>query len=337
MPDLSAMVSDAHWMPHRFDAQTNRVLFARLDRTTINAQAFLADYQPASGDQQWVEAGALTELARQGSASIPAGRLHFVFHSAFVRSTLLSRAMDFPGSSIGLSEPGILNDLAYAPQQARELLPAVLQLLARPFATGEAVIVKPSNTANGLIPAMMAHDGASQAILLTGPVENFLRSVHKKGMFGRRWARRLYSHVMQFAPLDLGMSPSDQFEATDLQYAGLAWFLQQRHFAMLLDGTLGGRMRSLESDAFNTKRAHTLQATSKFMQLNLADDAIEAMVSGPVFSTHSKGGGDIGERLSSEAEAADSKVVDEEIAMVAQWIGQIAQQAGVAGLSRPLL
>lgn len=333
MPESNDLFGDAGWYPHRYDAQNKRVLFARLDRQQIRGLTFLADHKPADSDQAWISAA---DLAKLDTSTIPAAPLHFVFHSAFVRSTLLTKALDVPGSVLGLSEPAILNDLAYAPQDAQQLLSKVLALLGRPFGEAEAVVVKPSNTANGLIPAMMTDRPQAKAILLTGSVTNFLRSVHKKGMFGRRWGRRLYSHVMQFAPLDLGMSDSDKFEATDLQYAGLAWFLQQRHFAMLLDGGIGNRMRSLESDAFNKSRGQTLTAIDQLMGLGMGDAAIAEMVAGPVFTTHSKGGGDIGERLEAEAKAADSAVVEEEIAMVAQWIGQIGQQAGVGGLTRPL-
>jgi C4-dicarboxylate-specific signal transduction histidine kinase len=74
-----------------------------------------------------------------------------------------------------------------------------------------------------------------------------------------------------------------------------------------------------------------------FMALGIGSDAIAHMIESPVFTTHAKGGGDIGERLETEAKAADSQIVEEEIAMVAQWIGQISQQAGVSGLRNPLL
>ena len=37
--------------------------------------------------------------------------IHFIFHSAFCASTMLVRALDVPGSAMGISEPVILNDM----------------------------------------------------------------------------------------------------------------------------------------------------------------------------------------------------------------------------------
>jgi hypothetical protein len=46
--------------------------------------------------------------------------LHFVFHTAFCCSTLLARALDVPGSSMGLKEPSVLVDFASVWLQRRQ-------------------------------------------------------------------------------------------------------------------------------------------------------------------------------------------------------------------------
>jgi len=333
VPQKSEVLASSEWLPHYYDAQGQRVQFVRLERDKIRELTFLADYQPSGGqDSCWLTAEEIN------NESVRPGTLHFVFHTAFARSTLLTRALDMPGFSIGLSEPKILNELAIGGPKARELLKPILRLLARPFADGEAVVVKPSNTANGLIEEMLSYNEQSRALLLTGTLESFLRSVNKKGMMGRRWVRRLFTHIMQFAPLDFGMSQSEQFEATDLQYAGLTWLLQQRQFAMLLSSNAGARMRSLDSDHFNSEREQSLSKLSTFFEIDAPPEQIRAIVEGPVFNTHAKLGGDYKSRIEIEEQGAESSVVEEEIALVAQWVRQVAQMAGIDWpLARPLL
>ena len=53
----------------------------------------------------------------EGRAAVLAARgtdapIHFIFHSAFCLSSVLARAFDMPGTSMGLKEPMLFNDLA---------------------------------------------------------------------------------------------------------------------------------------------------------------------------------------------------------------------------------
>lgn len=332
MPDVDKIIANPHWLPHRYDAHRQRVQFVHLDRDAIRSLTFLADHQSrGQHDSTWL---AISQLR---SGRIAAGKMHFIFHSAFARSTLLTRALDIPGKCFGLSEPGVLNDLAAAGPDALPALTPILQLLSRPFGPGEVMVIKPSNAANSLITAILSARYDMKALLLTSSIESFLRSVHKKGMMGRRWARRLYTYLMQFTPVDLGMSTADQFEATDLQYAGLAWFLQQRQFAILLSSSEGHRLRSLDSDRFNNKRFEALASLSQLFGVRATSNELRSVIGGPTFTTHSKLGGDFEAQIQCEAEAAESGVVEEEVAMVAQWVRQISQAAGISWpLARPL-
>src|SRR4029453_4682467 len=99
----------------------------------------------------------------------------------------------------------------------RRRLELVLRLLARPFDRGEAVIVKPSNFANGLIlPAFDANPG-SPPVRLYSDLPPFLRSLVKRGLFGRIFGRRLYSYVASWTSLDFGYTPAETFCQTTLQ------------------------------------------------------------------------------------------------------------------------
>lgn len=325
MTDASTLSRDPEWLPHRIDPGAGTLQFLHIPRGALSAPQFLADRTPATpADAAQLPLGALAALQPE------TGPLHFLFHTAFCRSTLLVRALDIPGVATGLSEPGILVSLTNMGEAGHPLIKPMLDLLARRHPGGEAaVVVKPTNHANRLIPALLDTRPDAKAVLMTNPLPAFLAAVVRKGMMGRRWGRQLYLEMMSYAGMDLGMDAREQFAMTDLQAAGLAWFLNQRYFAMLLD-RYPDRLRTLDGDVFNARRADTITAIASLFELPLDAAQAAGVVEGPVFSTHAKRGGDFSATEAMDSERAQSPLVEEEIAQVGQWVELIARQAGLA-------
>ncbi len=324
MADFSDILTDPCWLPHGYDASSRAITFIRIDRDRLAQSAFLADAVPAAGTQP-----VAIPLDVIAAAQFDAAPLHFIFHTAFCRSTLLARALEQPGLCAGLSEPGIIAKIG---NTGPDVTAQVLRLLARGWGEGEAVFVKPTNHANALIPAMMDARADAKAILMTNPLPSFLSAVIRKGMMGRRWGRQLYLEVMSYAGMDLGMDGAEQFAMTDLQAAGLAWFLNQRYFDALIrkyDGQGKGRVRVLDGDAFGAQPAQTLEAAGRFTGIALGAKTAQAIASGPVFTADAKTGEDYAAKSARDTAATQSPVVEEEIAKVGEWIGMIAAQAGV--------
>lgn len=330
--DPTTICADPHWLPHAFDPQSRRIQFVKVDAAAFAAPAFLADWKPqTASDQVWIAASDV--LAMQPET----GPLHFIFHTAFCRSTLLVRALNIPEVSIGLSEPGIIASLASAgaaqPGLAQQLIAPCLNLLARPHDGTRAVFVKPTNHANMLIPAMLQARPDARAILMSNALPAFLRSVNRKGMMGRRWGRQLYWEVQGYAPLDMGMDARETFAMTDMQAAGAAWLLNRRLFA---DVTVrfGGtgetaRVMPLDGDAFNTARTKTIAAIADFTGTPLTPQQAEQAATSPIFTTHAKQGGDFAAQEAGANQASTSAAVEEEIAKVAEWVELIAGQLGL--------
>ena len=262
MGDHAAVLDDAHWLPHRFDPARGTVEFIRLARERLAAPAFLADAVAAS--PQDICAIPLAEVAAHHPPQAPQ---HFIFHTAFCRSTLLVRALEQPGLCAGLSEPGVIASLVNAGPAAQGAIAPVARLLARPWGAGEngaePVFVKPTNHANMIAGALLEARPEARAALMTNPLPSFLRAVVRKGMLGRRWARTLYLEMMGYAGMDLGMDGREQFAMTDLQAGALAWFLNQR-FLIALEQRFGARVRVLDGDAFGADPAGTLAAVGRF-------------------------------------------------------------------------
>lgn len=316
-PDLAVLRDDPAWMPHRIDWQRREIAFARIPSARLADAGFLFEFEAEDeGDVMRVP------LDTVASMSPTPANLHFIFHTAFCRSTLLVRALNIPGHSIGLSEPPIIADLVAGGETAGPFIVPLLGLLARPRQPGEAVFVKPTNHANRLIPKLLDAAPNARAILMTNPVEPFLRSVRKRGLMGHRWGRKLFLELQGYAGMDFGMPPEETFAMTDLQAAGAAWLLNQRYFAQLSTSRFGKRLRILDGDYFDTHRGETLSAIMQFVGINDLPPA-EALGVSSAFNQHSKFGGE-------HHEADPDTLSREEIGQVRHWLELVGQQMDLA-------
>jgi hypothetical protein len=128
-----------------------------------------------------------------------------------------------------------------------------------------------------------------------------------------------------------GIDPQTCAGLTDLQMAGLGWMLNQYGFHQQLTAApYADRIASLDGDRFNAQRLATLRAAASFMQLDVADEVISAIASGPVFREDAKLGGDYAAKQAADDARSRSAVVDEEIAEVEQLVARNAQQLGFA-------
>ena len=309
--------TDSNWIPHKVDLQRQTVQFVRVPAAQFAATGFLFEYEPSDpADQRSLT---FDQVAQISVEPLP---IHFIFHTAFCRSTLLSRALNIPGISMGMSEPGIIADLASGGTQAEPLIAPLLRLLARKREGVEAIFVKPTNHANRLIPTLLRAQPDAKAVLMTNSVSPFLQSVRKRGLMGHRWGRRLYLEMQSYAGVNLGMSPEEQFSMTDLQAAGLAWLLNQNYFTQLASSEFGSRLRTLDGDFFNDNRGETVEAVLAFCGVPLPKQKVKALSSQQAFAEHSKLGGSVG------IESPDDTTV-KEIGQVGHWTTLIAEQMKV--------
>lgn len=334
MSTAAIILPDPDWLPHSYDPTSDKVGFVRLGPEARKQQVFLADFRPQSdADAAWLDADTVR------SSQVQSPKVSFVFHSAFCRSTLLVKAIDEFDSAVGLSEPLIVNSLQAnsGNPKARSLIGPVLSLLGRAGAGASTVVIKPSNFANGLIPLLLSANAAEQALFLYGNLRDFLISVLKKGLQGRIWARKQLMHNRQTIPIVLGMDERAYFELTDLQAAALAWLLHLGQFNHLAR-TGESRIATLQSNDLAEYPEAALKRIVRYFKLDVDHTEVNAVADGPVFSRHAKLGGNYSRIVAKETHDAMSKVTEEEIAQIEQWIDIIAAQLGIAlPLARDLM
>lgn len=326
---LRDIMADAQWLAHRYDPGHDAFQLRYVPRRRHAEVPFLTDEHLGEIDPLVVRAG-------EAIANAPSpGPLHFLFHSAFCCSTLLAAAFDVPGVAMGLKEPVVLNDIvgwrhrgASGPQVAR-VLDQSLNLLARPFARGESIIVKPSNLINPLIPAIMTMRSQARALLLYAPLNAYLASIARKGMWGRLWVRDAFVKLARegmMAPI--GVSPDDFFGLTDIQVAAMGWLAQQHQFARLVH-QFGDRVATLDSDTLMDLPSDAMTALARLYGAPLDAGKIRAIVDGPVFARDSKTGAvfDRGQRAHDAQRGID--LYREEVEKVGTWARVLADKAGI--------
>lgn len=324
--DVQQIVADPAWLAHRYVESHDAVQFVPLSREGHAAATFITDeHLPADlPRRQFARADAV-------AAAAPPAPVHFVFHSAFCCSTLIARAFDRPGVAAALKEPLILNDMVgwrrrgAAPRDVAEVTDGALRLLARPFQPGEAVIIKPSNIVNGLIPLLMALRPDACALFLHAPLPVFLTSVAKKGLDGRLWVRELLAGYRRDGLLQrLGFDDEALFGQTDLQVAATGWLAQQALFAELLP-KLSGRAASLDSETLLDRPCDAMAALSRHFGVAApGENEITA-----AFGRNSKSGEAYG-RSEREAEYAGAATAHrDELDKVSTWAEAVAERVAV--------
>lgn len=336
LPSIDDVMTSAEWLAHRYDPGHDAFHMLPVARARHAAVPFLTDEYlvPTQAPMVLRRADAMERAA-------PPAPIHFIFHSAYCCSTLLAAACDMPGTAMGVKEPVLLNDLvgwryrgAKGPDVAR-ILDDALRLLARPFGPGEAVIIKPSNIVNPLMPAIMSLRPEARALLLHAPLDAYLGSIARKGMWGRLWVRDLFGKLAREGMLSgLGIAPADYLGLTDIQVAAAGWLAQQQQFQMVTQ-RLGQCVATLDSETLVARPSDSLAALARLFGLNITADRIKSIVEGPVFARDAKMGRDFAPGQRAQEARLGLDMHREEVEKVSQWAVLLANNADIP-LTLPL-
>jgi hypothetical protein len=335
--DLASVIRDGRWLAHRYDEVADTIRFRFVDREAHASVTFLTDAELGEGEEISFPRAECLAQVRQFDPPPP----RFIVHSAFCCSTMLARAFDMKGMSLGIKEPVILNDVAGLqlrggdPRQVAAALDVALWLLARPIAAGEAMVIKPSNVFNPLLPAVRAMRPATPVLLLHAPLETYLGSVARKGLDGRLWVRELMWKLIRLGQVHrFGYSEEELFRQSDLQVAALGWLAQQASFAELASEG-GEQVRTLDSEILIERSQECMAALGDLFALSF--DA-EAVASGPAFRRHSKHGASFSAEERARERNEGLAAYAAEIGMVLGWSEAVARHCGISvRLPAPLL
>lgn len=326
---VNDIVNNPDWWPHRYDPVRDHIHFIKATRDDHRAAVFLTDDYLGGASQP-------SPISRQQTANaVKQAPLHFIFHSAYCCSTLLARACDIPGVSMGLKEPVMLNDImgwklrGAATDKMTPALQDILTILARPFADNETVIVKPSNLVNALAPQILQMRPDSKAIFLYAPLEDFIGSIARKGMWGRLWARDLMVKQLRTGMIDLGLEGDDYLGLTDLQVAAVGWLAQHALFSRICQELGPGRIGAINSARLMKSPEPALDSIFQHFGLDMDVNSLRSIIDGPVFNSHSKTNEAFDAKSRDSDRITGSEVHADEIGKVSLWAKAVAQNAGI--------
>jgi len=334
MNDVSVrdVVQNPEWLPHTYDPEGQTLIFVHVPRDARSRLRFLFD-EHFKGNFSKVSAG-LSEVEAEIS-SAQRGPIHFIFHTSFCGSTLLTRALEIPGVATSMSEPAVMINIANRlirsnDRSNMERLELVLRLLERPLAAGESVVAKQSNFANRVAGPALSMRKESRAVLLYSDLETYLISSLKRGMWGRILGRKWFNYLRSWSPLQLGFDANEILELTDMQAASLAWLMQIHHFGELAKA-FGSRVMLLESGDMFAAPADALHRVMTLFGLAQTEKDAADIAAGPIFAKHSKF---MDRDYSVEERQRETEAVGnanaEEIAMVVKWLSSFAGHHGVS-------
>ena len=190
--------SSPAWFLHRLDSAASLGSYVRTTAERLRRAAFI-DGREVFWDAEEVHSLVLDgQLSDQCSAP-PS----FLFHVSFCGSTLLGQILDQPGRSLVLREPQALADLASQQSSLTAKDPGSLAVLCdlviRETATlrtpGEAAVIKPSNWANSLTPALCDAQGGANAVFLSMDCAQFVAAVFRGGRDRLAYTARAAAHL----------------------------------------------------------------------------------------------------------------------------------------------
>lgn len=291
--DANKLLVSPDVFPQRLEAAD--LIFVSMSRDTYQRSIFTdVNRAVTAGSEAWaVPLGELLALVDRHRKPLPAPA--FIFHIAHCGSTLLSRAIDRPGSSLVIREPMVLRQLAADPhlqrtdipldQAAQRCLDALIYLLSRQYQADERVVVKANVPVNFMLPALNQQLANPAGVLLYCSPDAYLVAALKSPE-RRAWAK----HVCQ--EMATGIHSIEHLAGIDIaalsaaQSAALLWLAQMVKFQAALDAN--ERLRALDCEAFYDSPADVIRRCCEHFDIDMPATEADAISNSELFSRYAK-------------------------------------------------
>lgn len=226
-------------------------------------------------------------------------RQHFIFHHAFVCSTLLARCLAHSGAFFSLKEPQILRRLSDLKVEAPRagptdpgwgrLVSTHLRLLAKDYSRGGQVVVKASNVANNLVEDVVQQAPDSRLLYVHSTLPQFLVANLKKPHETRDKIPALLTRVAGYADfLDRCPRFRDLDSASFLQACAVLWLCSHHNFFRHAGHSAESRARTLAMNDFLERPAATLDRVCRLFGHEPSAEELARMTAGDVLQRHAK-------------------------------------------------
>ena len=233
--------------------------FLVVDELMLDRSPFIdIRFEPLAKAQFWVNTAELFALEARHDIARP--QPAFIFHHAFVCSTLLARCLNQIETFFSLKEPWIFRRLSdykransklAASPRWREWFCSYVQLLCRNFSTGRTPVIKVTNVANNLLADVLRFLPGSPVLFLYCDLESFLVSNLKKPGDTRQKVPALAQGALGDGDFLREHADLPDVSRLDfLQVCGLYWLVSLYNFRDSMRKHPDARVRTLDVEDF---------------------------------------------------------------------------------------
>ena len=264
----------------------------------------------------------------------------FIFHHAFVCSTLMARCLNQIDAFFSLKEPWVMRRLADFKRAQGSRLPAgqwgemftcYLGLLAKNYHTGRTPVIKVTNVANNLLTDVLKYLPGQKILYLYSDLESFLVSNLKKPHETQIKMPALAAAFLSDGDFAQRFPHfSDLKRLSFLQVCALIWLVNLYNFQRSAEKFSPLNVKTLEMKNFLADMTGSLQRLSRFFGHAATAMEIGRMVDPEVTQTDAKH-----QHLSYGRQLKQTEVTQVlanhsvEITKVMHWINPLVEELGV--------
>jgi hypothetical protein len=326
---------------HLFDyiPSAGRSKFLVVDERLLDQAPFIdIRFEPLAQAQFWIDTAQLLELESSHDIVRPAPV--FVFHHAFVCSTLLARCLNQVDAYFSLKEPWILRRLAdfrrgqpgaASGPEWRRTFCGYVALLCRQFRSGRVPLIKATNVASNLLEDILEFMPERPVLYLYSDLEGFLLSNLKKPA---ETQQKMPSLAKSFIG-DAGFASrfpqyDDPFRFGFLQVCALVWAVSLYNTKAALERHPNARLKTLDAADLLADLPGALDRVSRHFGHVPAPDELRQMTDASVVQADAKDQRKSfdGARRRQESDRVRSRH-GRELADAEAWIAPIARELGL--------
>lgn len=304
------------------------------------AAATFADirYEPKATDDVLISTQELVSLF--GANPVERPNIGFVFHHAFVCSTLLARSLNEIQAFISLKEPWILRRLADLKRQHAGTIPAehwkmmvstYVDLLAKQYKTGGSLIVKATNVANNLLYDVFCYWPERPVLYMHSDIQAFLITNLKKNAETQAKMPGLLADFLKDSDLhtnfgELQMPPTRSL----LQTCALIWVANIHTLKVAAEKYDADQLRCLDMQTLLARPEAVMSSVSKHFGHEPGEHDMVRMTSKDIMGKNAK---DKRQNYDSATKSQEDQRVltahRDEIEAVVEWISPLVEDLGL--------
>jgi hypothetical protein len=284
-----ALLKCPDFLPTHIDLGQRLITFSRLSQESVRKAVFLNENTAMRCSTQRLTFR-LDDVCFMLNATRPPKAPHYILHTAYCCSTLLTRYLELLPSAVVLREPQILSWLAVA--DVRGLhdwewgLAAVTALLARTYDERGVSVIKTNVPCNHIADELLSANHESKIIFVLTELRRFLLSALKYSLRRRR-IRYWNINAAKSAPHPI-LSDISPNELSDAENAAYFWLTNLNLCSRLAQGPERHRLLVIDGDDIAAHPDRVLPRVIAQCGYPLTERDLDLILHSPVSQRHSK-------------------------------------------------